>query len=88
MENYKKNIAAIFQAGNQNLNEEQYRVFNEISDAVDYAWNNWDESIISTYHEGIEKPEYPTPEFIEQWIENEDFEAAGYDVDRLKNLFG
>lgn len=86
MEKYKKNIVSIFATGNINLNEKQQQAFDQISDAVYYAWNNWDESIVSTYYEGKEKPEDPTPEFIEQWLENEDFEADGFDVEALKEL--
>lgn len=87
METYKKNLIAIFQNGSQSLSERQYKIFNKISDGVEYAWNNWDDDIIATYYEG-EKPEFSPINFIENWIDNEDFEADGYDVEELKELFG
>jgi len=58
-----------------------------IDAAIQYAWNNWDEEIVSTYYTG-DKPELPTSEFIIEWIENTDFEADGYDVEYLKEQFG
>lgn len=88
MESYKKTIADIFATGNQNLTEDQHRVFNKISDGIDYAWNNWDKEIIAEFHTGTEKPNFPTQEFIEDWLDTQDFEADGYDVEGLKELFG
>lgn len=59
----------------------------KIYEMVQWAWDNWDEDIISTYYEG-EKPISPTKEFIEQWVDNEDFEADGFDWYTLKGIFG
>ncbi len=87
MENYKNQILNIFSSGNQFLNYAQYRQFDNISNDVDYAWNNWEDSITSTYYEG-EKPSKAPIAFIQNWLENEDFEADGYDVEFLKELFG
>lgn len=83
MENYKKNIANKLIEGNIYNS----RVLQRIDDAIQYSWNEWDESIIASYYGGDEKPELPTSEFIIEWIENEDFEADGYDVEYLKELF-
>lgn len=86
METYKKNIVTIFLTGTQSLNERQHALFSKISDAVSYAWNNWDDNIIATYYQG-EKPEFAPIDFVEEWISNEDFEADGYNVEELEELF-
>ncbi len=46
------------------------RQFEKLSNAIDYAWNNWEESVISTYYDN-EKPEYANNQFIIEWIDNE-----------------
>lgn len=68
------------------LSDEQDRVITNIKAAIDYAWNNWDEKIITTYFEG-EKPEFANVEFITNWLDNSDLEADGFDVEKLKELF-
>lgn len=81
MENYKKRIIdTLINGGLTN------RTIIKIDDAIQWSWNHWDENIISTYYTG-DKPELPTADFIENWVENEDFEADGYDVEYLKYLF-
>jgi len=42
---------------------------------IRWAWDNWDAKVIATYHEGKEKPENYTPEFRDNWIDNEPFDA-------------
>lgn len=84
METYKTTIANNLIKGN--WTSSQYAQMRKTSDAVDYAWNNWDESVLKTYYEG-EKPQYPTPQFIQDWVDNEDFHADGFDVNYLKSLF-
>lgn len=81
METYKRNIIdALINGGLTN------KTLLKIDDAIQWSWNHWEEDIISTYYTG-KKPELPTTEFIEEWVENEDFEADGYDVEYLKELF-
>lgn len=86
MEAYKATIANNLINGYWDSTPSQNIQMSKISEAVNYAWNNWDQEILRTYYEG-EKPEQPTEEFINNWVDNEDFEADGYDVDRLKELF-
>jgi len=43
-----------------------------VNENVQWAWDNWAIDF-STYFEGQEKPERYTQEFMEEWIENEDF---------------
>lgn len=57
----------------------------EVDKAVCWAWDNWDDKILSTYYTG-DKPEFPPLSFITNWVENEDFEADGFDVEFLKEL--
>lgn len=86
MEAYKITIANNLINGTGNLTSSEHAQMSKISEAVDYAWKNWDEEVLQTYYEG-DKPEQPTEEFINQWVENEDFEADGYDVEHLKEIF-
>ncbi len=86
MEAYKETIASILINGEHMLTQSQQRQIDKISEGIDYAWNNWDENILETYYEG-EKPIDPTESFITQYVENEDFEANGYDVDYLEEIF-
>lgn len=84
MESYKNTIAKNLIHGNWTAS--QHWAMCKISNAVDYAWNNWDEKILAKYYKG-EKPEYPTAEFIYDWVEDEDFEADGFNVSYLKFTF-
>ena len=86
MEAYKMTIANNLINGNWNLTSAQNAQMSKITHAVDYAWNNWDEEVLKTYYEG-EKPQQPTEEFINNWVDNEDFEADGYDVEHLEEIF-
>ena len=60
-------------------------IIRKIDDAIQWAWDNWDSNILKTYYEG-EKPSLPTESFIYQWVDNEDFEADGYDMEELSQL--
>src|SRR5690625_5077845 len=82
METYKRNIA------DRLINNEIHnnRTLENIDEAIQYAWNNWDADIVSTYYTG-QKPALPNAEFIENWIDNEDFDADGDDVEYLKEQF-
>jgi hypothetical protein len=71
----------------QNQYASMYRTFNAIECAIQEAWKIWDEDVLTTYYKG-EKPEEPTESFSLQWIENEDFEADGHDVDEMCKEFG
>ncbi len=44
--------------------------YDRITDAIYWAWENWDKSVLATYYEG-EKPAEPSFEFRKQWVENE-----------------
>lgn len=87
MENYKIEIARQL---NQ-LNNGSFGVFSDtlrnIDNVVQWAWENWDKDVISSYYLG-EKPERPTENFINEWVDNADFEADGYNVENLIDLFG
>lgn len=68
--------------------EEQIRVLTKISNAIDYAWNNWDDEVTRTYYDvGSEKPKHAPAFFIHSWICNEDFEADGFDVKEIESAF-
>jgi len=61
------------------VKDEQYPLLTKIESAVNYAFENWDKKIIDTYKS--------KEEFVENWIENEDFEADGFDEKRIIELF-
>lgn len=86
MNTYKNTIASNLINGNYSLSPAQQRAHDSISAAIDYAWNNWDADILATYYVG-EKPETANTAFITNWIENEDLEADGYNVDLLEEIF-
>lgn len=48
-------------------------VVDNVRNSIKDAWLNWDETVLATYYED-EKPEEPTDDFIENWIENEPIE--------------
>lgn len=81
METYKRTIAD--KLINNEINN---RTLERIYDAIQWSWIHWNDYIISTYYTG-DKPELPTNDFIEEWVENADFDADGYDVEYLKELF-
>ena len=83
---YKAAIIKSFNLGTY-TNERMYQLKSRISDAINYAWSDWDNEYLKTYYEG-EKPKSPTEEFIENWIQNEDFEEAwASDIEEIKKLF-
>lgn len=78
IKNAKDNIVKILTA-KMDVSDKQYPLLTKIEDAVNYAFENWDKKIIDTYKS--------KKEFVENWIENEDFEADGFDEKRIIKLF-
>lgn len=66
--------------GYHNVSMAQTTALAAIEKAVLYAWENWDRNIIATYS--------GYPEFVENWLDNEDLEADGFDEAYLEELFG
>lgn len=86
MENYKYEVSRLLNelnngTGNLVIND----IIRKIDEILCWAWDNW-ESDLTGYHPGVEKPKFPTESFIDDWVENEDFEADGFDIEELKNL--
>lgn len=46
------------------------REYDKVTDAIFWAWDNWEESVLKSYYTG-EKPTEPTEQFRRQWLENE-----------------
>ena len=44
----------------------------QVNENIQWAWENWEDEYTNDYYEG-EKPEIYTPEFRDEWIENEDW---------------
>lgn len=90
MEPYKENIAAFLIKGYYGVSHYKLKILDKISDAIYYAWENWDdENVLQDFYDGTKgvKPVEPTDEFIQHWIDNEDFEADGFDENQLKEMF-
>jgi hypothetical protein len=81
----KDEIAGLVIQINHGSNGNVPPIVRKIDQAVQWAWDNWDDNIVSTYYEG-EKPSLPTESFIRQWVENEDFEADGYNMELLAEI--
>lgn len=47
------------------------RAYDIVTDAIYYAWNNWEEEIVKEFYTEDEKPEEPTYAFRKNWIEVE-----------------
>ena len=45
-----------------------------VNENIQWAWDNWNIDF-SSYFDGSEKPEQYTVSFMEEWIENEDFDT-------------
>lgn len=94
MEQFKEQILLILRghydiatsATGTRLTEPQQKIIDRVRASIEYAWKNWDEDVIASYYAG-DKPQDPNDAFIQNWIENEDFEAAGFDKDYLKTIF-
>lgn len=83
---YKKCLVKNLIHGSYNLSAAQYMVLEKVRTAIDFAWNDWEDELLSPYYAG-EKPERPTSNFIATWVELEDFEASGYNEAHLNLLF-
>lgn len=67
MENLKEIAEAVAGKRGDLFSEREYDM---LTDAIWWAWENWDADVLATYYEG-EKPEEPTSAFREQWVYNE-----------------
>ncbi|MDM1057899.1 hypothetical protein [Myroides odoratimimus] len=45
-----------------------------VNQNIQWAWDNWEVENVKDYYEG-QKPEIYTPEFMNDWIDNEDFDT-------------
>lgn len=86
MENYKTEIVRLVNALNNDTALGQIpNEVRKIDAAIQSAWDTWDDDIVATFY-NHEKPARPTMSFIYQWVENEDLEQAGFDMDVLRGL--
>jgi hypothetical protein len=86
MESYKQVILDSLTSFNPHLTEEQIRIKDRISERIQFAWWNWPPMTLINYYE-VSKPLCAPDAFISDWVENADFEADGYDVEGLKQIF-
>ena len=86
MEKFKEVITRKLLNGYANAQAAEQPILDKISTSIQWAWDNWSTDVMKTYYEG-EKPKYPTEDFTTQWVNNNDFEADGYDEEFLKRLF-
>jgi len=86
MEDFKERIYNELINRSSFKTEEQQKLLDKVSEGIEYAWNHWDAKVIATYYYTV-KPLFATVEFIQNYIENEDFEANGFDVKTIKTIF-
>lgn len=55
-----------------NWTSEQFNLLDKIRTSIYWAWGNWENEVLKDFYSG-EKPEDPTEEFIQDWVNNEDF---------------
>ncbi|KAB2913922.1 MAG: hypothetical protein F9K23_15755 [Bacteroidetes bacterium] len=46
------------------------REYDKFTDGLFWAWENWANDVIESYHKGFEKPEEPTHEFRLQYTQD------------------
>lgn len=86
MKTFKDGIIDEFINDNYIGNTPKSDALNKIMTAIRWAWDNWNAEIIQTYYIG-EKPINPPIVFVINWIENEDFECDGYNIEKLNEIF-
>lgn len=64
-----------------------YSLMDDLQEDIQFAWDDWSDDVTREHWESSEKPEDFTASFAEEYLENEDFEAAGYSLARLNSLF-
>jgi hypothetical protein len=69
----------------QNQYVQLYSTFKRVDSMIQWAWVHWDDYVTSTFHTGV-KPEDAPAAFALQYIENEDFEADGFDVEEIERI--
>ena len=70
-----------------NANMQHYSVLDGIRNKIQEAWELWDDETTSPFWESEKKPSHYTYSFADNWIDNEDFDADGYDENALDELF-
>lgn len=70
MKTFEKFPAITEAIASKNAHLFNQKAYDRITDAIWWAWGNWDKNVLTTYYTG-EKPEEPTYEFRRQWVENE-----------------
>jgi hypothetical protein len=70
-----------------NANMQHYRLLDGIRNSIQEAWESWDDETTKEFWENEAKPTGYTQSFAEHWIDNEDFEADGYDENAMDKLF-
>lgn len=83
---YKDVITDYIINGYHHATAAQCAILDKTATAIRWAWDNWDDKVVSTYYKD-KKPVNPTPDFIEEWVNNNDFTEDGYDDKKLKELF-
>lgn len=78
-------IARLLNEINNGDNSNIPSIIRQIDENLCWAWDNWDDELTANHYE-FEKPKFPTYSFINEWVDNEDFEADGFNLEELKEL--
>jgi hypothetical protein len=71
-----------------NANMQHYGLLDGIRNMIQEAWEIWPDDATKEFWGQQLKPANYTGSFAENWIDNEDFDADGYDEQELDHLFG
>lgn len=88
---WKNEIANQICKGYSAENERNARavsILERIYEDICFAWDNFDDNYIAQFFIDGNKPSNFTEKFASDWVENQDFEADGYDEEYLKEIFG
>ena len=57
-----------------------YQITDLVQNCISEAWDNWSDDLTKEFWGSKRKPKSFTDSFRDSWIENNDFEADGFDV--------
>ena len=64
-----------------------YELMAQLQELISLAWDGWSDDLTREHWNGTSKPEEFTTSFASQYLENEDFEEAGFSTNELNEFF-
>jgi len=84
-----KNLVEAFQeqAIFNDYQAKNYELMAQLQELISLAWDGWSDDVTREHWNGTSKPEEFTTSFAAEYLENEDFDAAGFSLDKLNEFF-